>query len=89
MWLLAIKSMLGDRSKLLISLLGVTFSVVLINLQGGLLLGLIQKASMLIDYAQADIWVGHRHMNNVDTGILIPERWVQRIRGVDGVEPAA
>jgi putative ABC transport system permease protein len=49
---------------------------------------LIQKASLLIDYGQADIWVGHRHMNNVDTGNLIPERWVQRIRGLDGVERA-
>jgi multidrug efflux pump subunit AcrA (membrane-fusion protein) len=81
MWLLAIKSMLADRGKLLTSLLGVVFSVVLINLQGGLLLGLIQKASLLVDYGQADIWVGHRHMNNVDIGTFIPERWVHRIRG--------
>jgi putative ABC transport system permease protein len=88
MWLLAIKAMLADRSKLLTSLLGVAFSVVLINLQGGLLLGLIQKASLLVDYGQADIWVGHQHMNNVDIGIFIPERWVQRIRAVEGVERA-
>ena len=38
MWQLAIKAMLGDRPKLLASLLGVTFSVVLVNLQAGLLL---------------------------------------------------
>jgi putative ABC transport system permease protein len=88
MWLLAIKSMLADRGKLLTSLLGVVFSVVLINLQGGLLLGLIQKASLLVDYGQADIWVGHRHMNNVDIGTFIPERWVHRIRGIRGVERA-
>ncbi|MFL5245598.1 MAG: ABC transporter permease [Gemmataceae bacterium] len=88
MWLLAIKAMLADRGKLLTSLLGVGFSVVLINLQGGLLLGLIQKASLLVDYGQADIWIGHRHMNNVDIGTFIPERWIQRIRGVEGVERA-
>jgi putative ABC transport system permease protein len=88
MWLLAIKAMMADRGKLLTSLLGVGFSVVLINLQGGLLLGLIQKASLLVDYGQADIWIGHRHMNNVDIGTFIPERWIQRIRGVDGVERA-
>src|SRR4051794_18140992 len=88
MWLLAIKSMLADRGKLLTSLLGVVFSVVLINLQGGLLLGLIQKASLLVDYGRADIWVGHRHMNNVDIGTFIPERWVHRIRGLSGVERA-
>jgi putative ABC transport system permease protein len=88
MWLLAIKSMLADRGKFMTCLLGVAFSVVLINLQGGLLLGLIQKASLLVDYGQADIWVGHRHMSNVDIGSFIPERWVQRIRAVDGVERA-
>jgi putative ABC transport system permease protein len=87
-WLLAIKSMLADRGKLLTALLGVAFSVVLINLQGGLLLGLLQKASMLIDFGKADIWVGHRHMQNVDIGTFIPERWIDRIRSVEGVERA-
>ncbi len=88
MWLLAFKAMLADRGKLLTTLLGVTFSVVLINLQGGLFLGLIQKASLLVDYGQADIWVGHRYMNNVDIGTYIPERWIHRIRGIEGVERA-
>ncbi len=85
MWLLAIKAMLADRGKLMTSLLGIAFSVVLVNLQGGLLLGLIQKASLLVDYGQADIWVGHRHMTNVDMGTFIPERWIHRIRSVEGV----
>lgn len=88
MWLLALKAMLADRGKLLTSLLGVAFSVVLINLQAALLRGLIQKASLLVDYGQADIWVGHRHTDNVDTSTFIPERWIHRIRGVDGVERA-
>ena len=88
MWLLALKALLADRGKLLTSLLGVAFSVVLINLQVGLLRGLIQKASLLVDYGQADIWVGHQHMSNVDIGTFIPERWVHRIRGIEGVERA-
>jgi putative ABC transport system permease protein len=88
MWLLALKALLADRGKLLTSLLGVAFSVVLINLQVGLLRGLIQKASLLVDYGQADIWVGHQHMTNVDVGTFIPERWVYRLRGIEGVERA-
>ena len=88
MWLLAFKAMLADRSKLLTTLLGVAFSVVLVNLQGGLLLGMLRKASMLVDYGQADIWAGPRHMSTVDMGAYIPERWVHRIRGIDGVERA-
>jgi putative ABC transport system permease protein len=88
MWLLAIKAMLADRGKLITSLVGVAFSVALINLQGGLLLGLIQKASLLVDYGQADVWVGHRHVSNVEMGTFIPERWLQRVRSVEGVERA-
>lgn len=89
MWQLAIKAMLGDRSKLLVSLMGVAFAVVLVNIQGGLLLGLIRKASLLVDYGGADIWIGHRHMNDAETGSdYIPERWLQRIRSVEGVERA-
>ena len=88
MWLVAIKALLADRGKLLTSLSGVIFSVVLVNLQGGLLLGMIQKASLLVDFGRADIWVGHRHTTNVDMGTYIPERWIHRIRGVWGVERA-
>lgn len=88
MWVLAIKSMLADRGKLITSLLGVTFAVVLVNLQGGLLVGLLKKASLLIDHGRADIWIGHRHMNNLDMGNYVPERWVDRIRSVEGVERA-
>jgi putative ABC transport system permease protein len=88
MWLLAVKAMLADRGKLVTCLLGVTFAVGLVNLQGGLFLGLIHKASLLVDYGQADIWVGHRHMNNVEICTFIPERWRYRIRAVAGVERA-
>jgi putative ABC transport system permease protein len=88
MWLLAVKAMLGDRAKLLTSLLGVTFAVVLVNLQGGLLIGLIRKASLLVDYGRADIWIGPRHTDNLEMGSFIPERWLQRLRGLDGVERA-
>jgi putative ABC transport system permease protein len=88
MWWLAIKAMLADRAKLITTLLGITFSVVLVNLQGGLLVGLIQKTSLLVDYGQADIWVGHRYMSNVDISPPIPDRWIERIRRLNGVERA-
>lgn len=88
MWRIAWKAMLADRSRLWTSLSGVAFAVLLTNLQAGLLLGLLQKASLLVESGQADIWVGPRHMSNVDMGTFIPERWLTRIRGMDGVERA-
>src|SRR5262245_42943896 len=88
MWLLAIKAMLADRGKFLASLLGVTFSVMLVNLQMGLLVGLIQKAGMLVEHSGAEIWVVHRHMTNLEMGDFISERWIHRIRGMEGVDRA-
>lgn len=88
MWSIALKTLVADRGKLLTALVGVVFSIVLVNVQGGLFLGFVTKAGLLIDNGRADIWVGHRKMHNVDFPRDIPRRWVSRIRGVPGVENA-
>ena len=88
MWTLAIKTLIADRGKLLVALVGVVFSVVLVNVQGGLFFGLLRKASLLVDQGSADIWVGHKKMNNVDFPQNVPRRMVQRIRSIDGVKRA-
>lgn len=88
MWSIAIKTLLADRGKLCTALVGVVFSVVLVNLQGGLFLGMIFKASLLVVNGHADIWVGHRQMHNVEFPRDIPRRWVYRIRAVEGVKRA-
>ena len=85
---LAIKTLASDRGKLIAGIIGVTISVVLANVQGGLFLGLIGKASILVDRGQADIWVGYKGMHNVDFPHDIPKRWLDRVRGIDGVERA-
>jgi putative ABC transport system permease protein len=88
MWSIALKTLVSDRGKLLTALVGVIFSVVLVNIQGGLFLGMIRKASLLVDHCQADVWVGHKNMHNVDFPRDIPRRWLHRIRSVPGVKRA-
>lgn len=88
MFSFAIKSLLSDRGKLLTGIAGVVFSLVLVSVQGGLYLGLMHKASVLIDHCPADLWVGHRRVENVDLAREIPEAWLDRLRGVPGVESA-
>lgn len=88
LWNLAYRTLLYDRGKLFAGLIGVVFSVVLVNIQGGLFFGLMNKASLLVDRSNADIWVGHKGMHNVDFPHGLPERWVHRIRSVPGVERA-
>jgi putative ABC transport system permease protein len=82
----ALKTLLSDRGKLLTGLAGVIFSLVLVNVQGGLFLGLMHKASVLIDHCDADLWIGHQGIENVDFAQDIPELWINRIRGIEGVE---
>ena len=88
LWNLALRTLFYDRAKLIAGLVGVIFSVVLVNIQGGLFTGLIGKASLIVDRSGADIWVGHRGMHNVDFAHGIPTRWIQRVRSIDGVEEA-
>lgn len=88
MWSFALRTLFADRGKLLTALVGVVFSVVLVNVQGGLFVGLLRKASLLVDFGRADIWVGHKRMHNVDFPRDIPQRWLWRIRAVPGVASA-
>lgn len=85
---IAYRTLVYDRGKLIAGLVGVIFSVVLVNIQGGLFFGLIGKASLLIDRGNADIWVGHRGMHNVDLPSDIPERWIYRVQTIPGVAEA-
>jgi putative ABC transport system permease protein len=88
MWSFALQTLAADRGKLFTALTGVVFSVVLVNIQGGLFLGMIFKASLLVTNGHADIWVGHREMHNAEFSRDIPRRWVYRIRPVEGVKRA-
>jgi len=88
MFSFALKILLSNRGKLITALAGVVFSLVLVNVQGGLYLGLIKKASLLVDNTDADIWVGKHLVENVDLADDIPLEWLNRIRGLKGVELA-
>ncbi len=88
MWSIAVDILVADRGKLLAALVGVVFSVVLVNVQGGLFLGLIRRAGLLVDNGQAEVWVGHKKMHNIDFPRDIPRRWVNRVRSVPGVKRA-
>ena len=52
-------------------------------------MGLIRKAGLLVDHGEAEIWVGHKWMHNVNFPHNVPRRWVDRIRTVPGVRPGA
>ncbi len=84
----ALKTLFSDRGKLLAAITGVVFSLVLVNIQGGLYFGLMERASLLINIAGADIWVGHRLVENVDLAKEIHVSRLSRIKGMPGVREA-
>ena len=89
MYDIAVKMLLADRRKLVTALVGVAFSIVLMNFQGGLFIGLIRKASLLVDNSDADLWIGHKKIHSVDFSKDVPRRWLQQIKCQPGVRAAS
>jgi len=68
-----------ERQRFLPAVLAVAFSALLIDLQGGLLVGLLELMSTPVDHAAADVWVGHPKVRSVDLGQPIPAEWRARL----------
>jgi putative ABC transport system permease protein len=85
---LARKNLLHDRLRFVITLAGVAFAVTLVLVQVGLFMGLLNKATVTIENANAEIWVTSKGTPNVDFAHTFPETAVLRVRGVAGVERA-
>jgi putative ABC transport system permease protein len=85
---LARKNLFHDRLRFVITVAGVAFAVTLVLVQVGLFMGLLGKATVTIEHANADIWVTSRNTPNVDFAHTFPETNVLRVRSVPGVARA-
>ncbi len=85
---LAIKNLLHDKLRTVMTVAGVAFAVTLVFVQVGLFLGLLDNASVTIEHLQADLWVTSRNTPNVDFAHGFPETLVERVRSVPGVARA-
>ncbi|MBI5199677.1 MAG: ABC transporter permease [Nitrospirae bacterium] len=83
---IARKNLFHDRIRFIITLIGVTFSVVLIFAQVGVYLGFMRNASMIIDKSGVDIWITSRDTPNFEWARSFPERKINTVRGTEGVE---
>ena len=82
---LARRNLFHDRLRFAITVSGVAFAVTLVLVQVGLFMGLLGKATVTIENANADIWVTSKGTPNVDFAHTFPETLVLRVRGVEGV----
>ena len=85
---LATKSLLHDKLRFVITVVGVAFAVTLVFVQVGLFLGLLDNASISIEHIDADLWVTSHDVQNIDFAHTFPQERVNRVRSVPGVARA-
>ena len=88
MFHLALKIILYDKIRSLITLVGVVFAVALIFTQLGIYLGLMETASVIIDHTAGDIWVTSKNSKNFDFSQPFPEHNIYKVLSVEGVKDA-
>ncbi len=83
----ALKMLMGDRSKYFGIIFGVTFASLLIAQQGAIFCGLmLRTSSQIFDISGADIWVMDPGMQFVDDIKPLSDNELYRVRGVEGVK---
>ncbi len=86
MWRLALKNLMYDRTRLFITLTGITFSVGLILVQVGMFFGMTANSSTVIENSPGDIWIMARNSQNFDMVNPFSEALVSAAKSVKGVE---
>jgi putative ABC transport system permease protein len=83
---LAWRDLAHDRVRFIVTLVGIAFSVVLMAVQSGLLLGFADTAAALVNHAGADFWIASRGTSNVDQSVAFPGRRRFKALAIPGVE---
>ncbi len=86
--LLAWRNLTHERARFIITLIGITFSVVLMAVQLGLLIGFSNTSSTIVDHTRADIWLTPAGTSNVDIAGRQATRWRQQALALPGVVAA-
>ena len=79
------RMMFHDKLKLAGTLFGVIFSVMLVNQQLGVFLGLLSKNTMFIDNAGADLWIVPGSTETLQAGKPVPMAALYQARTTPGV----
>ncbi len=83
---LATRMMFFDRLKLIGTLFGVVFAVVLGNFQAGTFIALLNKNRMFVENAEADIWLAPPGTRQFQAGTPLTDAELNRARAVEGVD---
>ena len=84
----ALRILLYDKVRSLITLVGIVFAVGLIFAQMGIYLGLMATSSVIIDHTPGDIWVTSQNNKNFDFSQPFPEYIYDHVLSTEGVQSA-
>ncbi len=85
---LARKNLFQDLPRFIVAQAGIMFAVGLVSIQTGLLNGFTKSTTLLIDNANADLWVASEDMRYLDLTLPMPYERVAQAEAVEGVEVA-
>jgi putative ABC transport system permease protein len=85
---LASRNLLHDRLRLVATIIGIVFSIVLVTVQAGLFLGFERMVTTMIDHASADIWIVPLGTKCFEDPSLLDEREGFRALAIKGVASA-
>ena len=85
---IAFRNLFHDRLRLVATVIGIVFSMVLVTIQMGLYLGFGRMVTTMIDHASADLWVMPRGTKCFEDPALLNTRERYRALAVNGVAEA-
>jgi putative ABC transport system permease protein len=85
---LAFRNLFHDRLRLIATVIGIVFSIVLVTVQMGLYLGFARMVTTMIDHAAADLWIVPQGTKCFEDPSLLAARKQFRVRAIGGVADA-
>jgi putative ABC transport system permease protein len=85
---LARRNLFHDRFRLVVTLTGIAFSVVLMAVQWGLFEGFSSSTTGVIDHSRADLWIAAKNTTYLEQAIPFNERKYYQVLATPGVGEA-
>ncbi len=85
---LAIKNLFHEKVRLVVTLTGIVFSVILTAVQLGIFQGFIAASTDIVGKSNADLWIVSQNVTHVEQGVEFSESNLYKVLEIGGVERA-
>ncbi len=85
---IARRNLFEDIPRFLVAQAGIMFAVSLVTIQTGVLSGFVRSVGIIVDHADADIWVANKDMVQLELTLPMPAATLAQVQQVSGVARA-